>query len=1350
MARRIAHKLESQWRSDDVLQTDENATFKQFLLSDQVLSGLSKSGFVRPSPIQVEAIPLGLCGFDLVVQAKSGTGKTCVFSTLALQAVDVSKNAVQVLILAPTREIAVQSCDTVCCIGCDVPGLKAYAFIGGVPISEDLRKLSRCHVAAGTLGRLLQLVKQGELRLNNVGLVVLDEADQLLDESFQGDLRELWSRLPPKRQVVATSATYSPEVARILEEELLHKPAIVRLCGEQQENRPTLLGLTEWYCVAKGTAEAAWFSRKVRALVEVLRKLAFSQCLVFLNSQARAQSLVERLSYHGFRAQLLSGAQDQSDRLKALVNLKAFRCRILVSTDLAARGIDAERVNLVINFDVARSLDTHLHRSGRAGRYGTAGQTVTIVTGRSELNQLLQLCSPLEQDIKPLPGFPSLEPGDGESEVNGDAPEDDPDNYSADGDAAEDSSRDFGVNDVVDNGHLNDCRVRDDRSESVPQEALEGMLLLFANDANVTAAKDEVLPETEDLLQIPREPSLVLTTAKDEVLPETGDLLRASTHPSPRLAAAKDVSPESKVCLQVPTEPSQTLTAAEDEVLPGTPDPLQTLTDPSSALAAAKKEILPESLPTLTAAEEEVLPETTGPLEVPSEPRLTLTAAKNDVLSETAYHPQVPTEHSLIVTAVKDISLATEDHLQAPTDPSPALTAAKDVPPEIEDPLQLPTDPSPVLAAAEDRFLLETTYPHIPTNPSPTVSAPGDEFLPGTTYLLQLLTDSLQTQNAAEDEVLSETEDPIRVLESFVECQQPAPTGTEPTPNSQHWCNLSWPPEPSVGIELAAHLDTAEETFRRSFEDCDQLDQMVVAAIKDYLSFFPSHAGAERLDAHVSPEDDVASVHRAVVAADELSFTYEQCCEPSSVAVNSEASGTGESCISPDGIPNTTSITLESEGLSLIDARENVSSAPNEKVTTCETLPASQLHQEAGQAALDSDASASMDVASGESFTSCYSCQEPSEVTLGSQGVRVVQVQADGIALDVKPVTEEAPKQEVNLGTLNSDVTGTEVAAAARKKGPTGSKAPEDLRVPCLSHTLNEVTCSPDVKMSAQNRSSSSQDRWKRETKSDVADMKCANGSREEHPSSRSLCRNSSCSPFDSSIHQTKRPEKSSAEGQARKRKSTAAWIMERSNLTGAEMDVTAVCSQQGRSLSELKLLDCEQVDVGKDGKVTTLPKKKPILATTNVNSFDRARNDPGTIGRKWRQPKVNTSSGSEESDSRLSVQLERPKQPSCSASSQARCSGTMYFEHPATVVTNSPSHCTQHGPMSRTDMCDQCARKCDAIRAACCEAQRSLRETAVSSSWFPYSRTQMHASAWFQNWLHWYQWYIRDRKSVV
>lgn len=417
MTRRLAHKLESQWRSQDVLQSDE-ATFDEFLLSKWILSGLRKAGFIRPSPIQLRAIPVGLCGLDMVVQAKSGTGKTCVFSVLTLQFVKTSINTVQVLILAPTREIAVQSCDTVRCLGCDIPGLEVYAFIGGMSVREDLRKLARCHVAVGTLGRLLQLVKQGQLCLDGVRLLVLDEADQLLGEGFKDGLRELWAQLPEKIQVVATSATYPPEVARTLEQELLHEPVIVRL----GDGTPTLLGVSQWYCVAEGTGEEAWFSRKLRALKFVLHHLRFSQCLVFLNSQARAQSLKEHLSHAGFAAQLLSGAQDQAQRLIALARLKAFRCRILVTTDLAARGIDAERVNLVVHFDVARDLETHLHRSGRAGRYGTAGQTVTLVTGRPELDQLQELCSPLGFDIKPLSELLRLDDAN-ECKVNGDAAE---------------------------------------------------------------------------------------------------------------------------------------------------------------------------------------------------------------------------------------------------------------------------------------------------------------------------------------------------------------------------------------------------------------------------------------------------------------------------------------------------------------------------------------------------------------------------------------------------------------------------------------------------------------------------------------------------------------------------------------------------------------------------------------------------------------------------------------------------------------------------------------------------------------------------------------------------------------
>lgn len=1360
MARRIAHKLESQWRSNDVLQTDENATFDEFLLSDRVLSGLHKSGFVRPSPIQVQAIPLGLCGFDLVVQAKSGTGKTCVFSTLALQAVDVSRNAVQVLILAPTREIAVQSCDTVCCIGCDIPGLKAYAFIGGVPLSEDLRKLARCHVAVGTLGRLLQLIKQGELRLQHVRLVVLDEADQLLDESFQGDLREVWSRLPPKRQVVATSATYSPEVARTLEEELLHHPAIVRLAGGEQQEKPTLLGMTEWYCVAKGTKEAAWFYRKARALVEILRTLSFSQCLVFLNSQARAQSLVERLSHYGYSAQLLSGAQEQSDRLKALVNLKSFRCRILVATDVAARGIDAERVNLVINFDVARSLDTHLHRSGRAGRYGTAGQTITLVTGRSELNQLLQLCSPLEQDIRPLPGSPSLEPGNDDTELNGDTPEDDLANCSPDGDAAEESSRDFGVNGVAGQGHSGNLGVRDDESEVDPERALEGLLLLFTNDAYVTATEDEVVPQTKDPLQGPTDPSLSLTAAEGKVLPETMYPHQPSDCLS-TLAAAKDFPPETEDAPQMPREPSSTLSAIEDNVLPETTCPLQIPTEPLPTLSAAEDNVLPEIMcpsevttepswtlpaakdvplntkehleastdpsPELTAAKDDVLPETQDPLQVPTEPLHTLAATKDETIPEAAYPPQVPMD--LL-----------------------PLTAAKDIPPEIEDPLQVLTNPSPTLTVAEDKVLPKPS--RTVTDPSQPLSAAEDEVLPGTTYLLQVLTGTL---TVAKDEVLPETADlfkkvrePSPFFDPFVECRQPEPTGVGPAPNSDHWCNLSWPPKPSLGVELAVHLDAAEEAFRKSFDDSSQLEQMLVAAFKGHPSLFPSRTESEGLDADVRPEDnDVISVLCAVAAADELSFLSEQCCEPSSVAVNSEDAGAKQSCVGQALQLAPTSTTLELEGPSSREAGEDMTPAPCVKAVTCEMLHPSQLHQETGPVASSFDAATVTDIASEESFVSCCSHPELSGIALDSKVVSVVLAQGDGIALNLKPAAEEVAKQESSSVTLNSDLTGMVDTEAATKKGPLGLNVSEELRKPGLSHTQNGVISAVGEKAVADNHLHSYQERPKPEAQLEVADVNGANVPMEGHPYGHSVCQKGSGPGSNSNrIKNAKVPDKSSTQGPVKKRKDIATWIMETSNLAGIKKDATTNCSQRCSASLKSKQSNSEELDTVKSGKVRT-PQKKSLPATENVSSTERVRNIPSTVHQEWQQRKVDTSSESEDSDSRLSVQFERHKRPSCPESSHARCSSTTYLEHPTTSATRSPSHCTNRSPMYRTDMCDRCARECDAIRAACCKAQRSMREAAVSSPSCPYTRTHVHTSGWYQNWFHWYEWYIREMLRV-
>ncbi|XP_074610258.1 uncharacterized protein LOC141864418 isoform X3 [Acropora palmata] len=292
---RTAHKFTERQRTGDVL-TDEFVDFKSLLLSSDVLKGLSSSGFERPSPIQLKAIPLGRCGLDLIAQAKSGTGKTCVFTVIALESLLLDQNTTQVLILAPTREIAVQIKDVISAVGSQMNELVCHAFIGGLPVEEDKKLLKKAsHIVVGTPG-----------------------------------IKQFY-------QVVS----FHP---------LPHKT----------------------------------FEEKILRLLKLLSSVSFNQCLVFSNYQIRAQSLCNTLHLKGWPSVFIAGSQSQSQRLKAIEKLKEFKCRVLISTDLTSRGIDAEHVNLVVNMDVPWDHETYLHRIGRAGRFGTQGIGVTFVAKGEE------------------------------------------------------------------------------------------------------------------------------------------------------------------------------------------------------------------------------------------------------------------------------------------------------------------------------------------------------------------------------------------------------------------------------------------------------------------------------------------------------------------------------------------------------------------------------------------------------------------------------------------------------------------------------------------------------------------------------------------------------------------------------------------------------------------------------------------------------------------------------------------------------------------------------------------------------------------------------------------------------
>lgn len=394
-----AHVINAKKRTIDVF-TETKTNFESLLLSPKVLSGLKHAGFCQPSPIQLEAIPLAKCGLDLICQAKSGTGKTCVFAVCALEAVDVKSPVTQVLVLAPTREIAHQIFSVVSTLSVSMEKLHCSLFIGGIPVEKDIRNAQSCHIAVGTPGRIRQLIQLKHIRTQSIRLFVLDEADKLLEEgSFQEQINWIFSTLGTHKQVLALSATYPEYLASYLEN-YMQDPVHVRINPKDV----TLKGIGQYFKpVSFHPLPHKAFQEKCSVLLGIIRKLPFQQCMVFSNYQTRAEHLCKTLNKEGWPCTYIAGSQVQTARLHAMNQLKNYNCRILITTDLTSRGIDCDKVNLVINLDLPWDTDTYLHRIGRAGRFGSYGVAISIVTEGDEYKKIFKISHSIGRKISPLP-----------------------------------------------------------------------------------------------------------------------------------------------------------------------------------------------------------------------------------------------------------------------------------------------------------------------------------------------------------------------------------------------------------------------------------------------------------------------------------------------------------------------------------------------------------------------------------------------------------------------------------------------------------------------------------------------------------------------------------------------------------------------------------------------------------------------------------------------------------------------------------------------------------------------------------------------------------------------------------
>jgi len=342
--------------------------FSDLGLSEPLLDALSHLGYDRPTPIQEQAIPALLEGRDVIGQAQTGTGKTAAFGLPMLQYVDVDDREVQALVLTPTRELCIQVTQALRAYG-HGRGIQVVAVFGGAPIRNQVAQLKQgAHVVVGTVGRVMDLMSRHQLVLTSARYVVLDEADEMLDLGFLEDVETILMRCPSGRQTGLFSATMPPEI-RALAEKGMFDPLTIKV-----KSATLTIDTVEQFYVEVGDRG------KAEALARVLQSEHPAQAIIFVRTKIGVDRLARSLGDQGVRVKALHGDMSQGSRDGVMIAFKDGRERLLVATDIAARGLDISGVTHIINYDIPNSPDVYVHRIGRTGRVGRSGRAITLIT----------------------------------------------------------------------------------------------------------------------------------------------------------------------------------------------------------------------------------------------------------------------------------------------------------------------------------------------------------------------------------------------------------------------------------------------------------------------------------------------------------------------------------------------------------------------------------------------------------------------------------------------------------------------------------------------------------------------------------------------------------------------------------------------------------------------------------------------------------------------------------------------------------------------------------------------------------------------------------------------------------
>ncbi len=345
--------------------------FSSLGLKQPLLDSVHKLGFEQPSPIQAQTIPVVMSGVDVIGLSQTGSGKTAAFALPALNQIDLSKNATQVLILCPTRELAVQVCEEVHRLSSCLKGLTALPVYGGTPMFRQVKGLrAGAHIVVGTPGRIIDHLERKNLQTDQIKMVILDEADRMLDMGFKEDMENILSQTPEERQTLFFSATMNKPVEKLISK-FSHNPQTVAI---------------EQRAMTVDAIDQTYYEVRSRSKTEVLSRLLDmdppKRAIVFCNTKQMVDDCCEALLARGYAADRIHGDITQQGRERVIARFREGTVELLVATDVAARGLDIDDVGIVFNYDLPYDPEDYVHRIGRTGRAGRSGRAVTFVFGR--------------------------------------------------------------------------------------------------------------------------------------------------------------------------------------------------------------------------------------------------------------------------------------------------------------------------------------------------------------------------------------------------------------------------------------------------------------------------------------------------------------------------------------------------------------------------------------------------------------------------------------------------------------------------------------------------------------------------------------------------------------------------------------------------------------------------------------------------------------------------------------------------------------------------------------------------------------------------------------------------------